>query len=562
MDLKNLFLSEASFKEHHESLKLRRAEYISLLLLLLKKKIDITTGSKSRILAAAFSLNDRELSDYLLHSLGDEFGVAEILKALNLLDSPRRIRQLENQLAKLEREGCRKKKKLGQIKSTINDLKREEVVGSVSGALAKYIRRWAGTIPKERLEYFALNMPKDTWKKLADIVHFAPTDFTVPWFLPFLYGGAKDSEAAPAAETEEVPMDSTPTEEETKERYLASHGTSSGEDAASIAEAFANAETMSEDDLITAAVNFKAPYSFLRRNLKARFTPRFLEAVAGYTDLETIIWWYEEFSNNNEAAISKIVQTRLEAGEEPIGPRANYGMLVERLMTFKRKGLSWVDYLMPIAEKRLHTLTLSLESPVAVFGDSSSSMDVAIRTANIFAAMLTVLSNAELSFFSGKLVPAPLQPRSVADTLSLTESVRASGSTSPAACLWPYYEEKKKVKTFFVVTDEEENTSCNGFRFAPLFEKYRNEVYPAKIVFISFLRPAAPGEMVTELQAKDIPYLQFRMDSSRPDQTKLDSLLALISTESQTFSDEIRDLAALLTSEGIKAVLARLEATA
>ena len=78
-------------------------------------------GTKSRILAAAWARHDIELADYLLNGLRSEkkilseeetlddnnnsdkiqtqhtytFGLVEILKALNLLDSRRKIRALE-----------------------------------------------------------------------------------------------------------------------------------------------------------------------------------------------------------------------------------------------------------------------------------------------------------------------------------------------------------------------------------------------------------------------------------------------------------------------------------
>ena len=48
--------------------------------------------------------------------------------------------------------------------------------------------------------------------------------------------------------------------------------------------------------------------------------------------------------------------------------------------------------------------------------------------------------------------------------LKLAVTTTTRGATAPAASLWPFYERKEIVKTFIVVTDEEENTSCNGYR--------------------------------------------------------------------------------------------------
>lgn len=41
-------------------------------------------------------------------------------------------------------------------------------------------------------------------------------------------------------------------------------------------------------------------------------------------------------------------------------------------------------------------------------------------------------------------------------------STEASGGTTPAASLHPFYRDKEVVKTFIVVTDEEENGLCQN----------------------------------------------------------------------------------------------------
>lgn len=47
--------------------------------------------------------------------------------------------------------------------------------------------------------------------------------------------------------------------------------------------------------------------------------------------------------------------------------------------------------------------------------------------------------------------------------LEMAVTTQATGGTSPAASLWPFYERKEVVKTFIMVTDEEENQQNNGF---------------------------------------------------------------------------------------------------
>jgi len=99
-----------------------------------------------------------------------------------------------------------------------------------------------------------------------------------------------------------------------------------------------------------------------------------------------------------------------------------------------------------------------------------------------------------------------------------------------------------------MVTDEEENTETHGYRFAPLFKKYKEEVCPeSKLVFVSFLSdPTSKGQMVEELARFDIKPLQFKLDSKRPDLTKVDTLLSLLSSESSLFKKQTTELAVAL----------------
>ncbi len=52
--------------------------------------------------------------------------------------------------------------------------------------------------------------------------------------------------------------------------------------------------------------------------------------------------------------------------------------------------------------------------------------------------------------------------------------------------------------------------------------RYYTEVFPAKIVFVSFLENSGQkGRMVRSLENLGIVPLQFRLDSHRPDLTKV-----------------------------------------
>ena len=101
---------------------------------------------------------------------------------------------------------------------------------------------------------------------------------------------------------------------------------------------------------------------------------------------------------------------------------------------------------------------------------------------------------------------------------------------------------------------------CVLSRFAALYKKYCEEVYPARLVFVSFLRyQHAKGQMVTELQGLGYNPLQFCLEGSRPDLSKLDNLFGLLSSDSATFDDELTATEKRIKEEGIAAVYSSLK---
>jgi hypothetical protein len=70
----------------------------------------------------AWARNDYELADALLNNRS-QFGLPEVLKAIQLLDSGRQVRVLEKKLKQLQLSGNKVgAKKLGKIKSDIDNL--------------------------------------------------------------------------------------------------------------------------------------------------------------------------------------------------------------------------------------------------------------------------------------------------------------------------------------------------------------------------------------------------------------------------------------------------------
>ncbi|CAF4315861.1 unnamed protein product, partial [Rotaria sordida] len=166
--------------------------------------------------------------------------------------------------------------------------------------------------------------------------------------------------------------------------------------------------------------------------------------------------------------------------------------------------------LLLIAEAQLVKIKLSLESPVAVMGDASGSMQVAIRTATILLSLLTAVCSAKLNFFNTEMFLPTFTPKTIEDVLTLALTTTAGGGTANAAGLVSYYDNKDVIKTFVMVTDEEENADARiadgtSTRFFDLFMKYRAEIYPAKLVFISFLsHQHARGQMYSEFQSANV----------------------------------------------------------
>ena len=144
-------------------------------------------------------------------------------------------------------------------------------------------------------------------------------------------------------------------------------------------------------------------------------------------------------------------------------------------------------------------------------------MEVAIRTATILSSLLTAICSAKLNFFNTQVFQPAFIPKTLEDVLSLALITKAEGGTANAAGLVPYYDAKEVIKTFVMVTDEEENedgkiADGSTSRFFELFMKYRAEIYPARLVFISFLaHQHAQGQMYSAFKNADVPdVLQVR----------------------------------------------------
>ncbi|CAF4919672.1 unnamed protein product [Rotaria sp. Silwood1] len=539
--------------QHIEAQTKNLPRYLATLFSLDLNSVEIGQKAKACALAAAWCRHDHKLANNLLRHRR-LFTLTEVLKAITMLDAARQIRVYEKKLKRLELNKIKTKAvKLGKIKNNIDNLnKLKPSSGSASGAVARHIQRWTRTLTKQELEYFALHMPTEPWKKLADIVHFNPTkDFpALPWFLPFCFGTSAPSETM-----------------------------------------VARCRNLTNENVNDLLKEFSIPYSHLKQ-FKEHLNESSKAKIASKEDkLDTILWYYEDLQCST---VDDIISERLRDGEQITLP---YGKLMERLLLCRmlREGESTTTQrygrrtnrttisnqpahpdkakfytdLLPVAQAQLEKIKLPLESPVAVIGDASGSMEVAIRTATILSSLLTAICSAKLNFFNDKVFQPAFIPKTLEDVLSLALVTQADGSTANAAGLVPYYDAKEVIKTFVMVTDEEENANGttadgNSTRFFELFMKYRAEIYPAKLVFISFLsHQHAQGQMYSQFTNANVPdVLQFKFNRERPDLTKIDNLLGLLSTgSSASFDTNLEPLQAEFQQNGIESVITRLVET-
>ncbi len=499
-DPKPFFVNASvTLDQHIQAQTTNLPRYLATMFTLDENSVEIGQKAKACVLAAAWCRHDHKLANNLLRHRR-LFTLTEVLKAVTMLDAARQIRVYEKRLKRLELSKTKPNAtKLGKIKNNIDNLnKLKPSSGSASGAVARHIQRWTRTLTQQELEYFALHMPTEPWKKLADIIHLNPTkDFpSLPWFLPFCFGTPAPAESVVA-----------------RCRDLTSENV---------------------NDLIK---EFKIPYSHLKQ-FKEHLNDESKARIASYEEkLDTILWYYEDLQCSD---VDDVISERLKNGEKITLP---YGKLMERLLllrtmqehrperpsyrgrggrgrfvrnvadehpTESRTAVFYSDLLL-IAEAQLQKMKLPLESPVAVIGDASSSMEVAIRTATILSSLLTAICSAKLNFFNTEMFLPTFTPKSIEDVLTLALTTRASGCTANAAGLVPFYDGKEVIKTFVMVTDEEENADApladgTTTRFFDLFMKYRAEIYPAKLVFISFLRHQhADGQMYSKFQRANVP---------------------------------------------------------
>lgn len=270
--MKEFILSENNKILNHVEKQLQARElYISIILILLKQNIMLASSIKIKILVAAFLKKDREFTQYLL-SERKHFTFTEVVRAIKILDSPRKEREISKKIEKLK-AGKAKQTTIGTLQGKLNSLASEcddlrrvntqfGLTASVNKGLCLIIKTWVSNYTSKELIFFALQMPKEPWRELSDIVHFAPTDFQQPWFLSFIYNA------------------------------LPPHN-SIISDCVAYFQNQAVSENKSEE-LDKLLEKHNIPYSYIRTNISFQLSLKAKKRIVSYETLDTIVWYYEE----------------------------------------------------------------------------------------------------------------------------------------------------------------------------------------------------------------------------------------------------------------------------
>jgi hypothetical protein len=457
---------------------------------------DITKLYSDKILCKSAPINTKAyILMVLLHyknketfkSLYEYIDLPELTKACELMDTGRYKRQLAKKLEKWPNS----KKIHQEYKQLIIDTNHDMEEYKISFNLShiKIIKGWVKQLSADKLIYRAMMFSTDLWKKLADLCHLHPTkDFALDWFLPFCFG-------SPVPENNIVHAYHNLTYENFIEYYR-----------------------IHNFDYETIRIK-------LSMNVYNIYIADIKRVIVSREKLNTILWYWDELVN---ADTISIVMNRLKNTSEQID--LSYGKIVDLIS--KTHDSNVCNDLIKLAEEKLTNYKININQPIAIFGDKSSSMQVAIKISAIITSLLCYICDAHLHLFNDVDNHIINPPKTIADAIRFgKECNKAQGTTAPAASLYHYYKNKTPVKTIILITDEEENTKCNEYKFATLYAAYRQEVYPAKLVFISFTDPNTDAFMVRDLKmvlGDDIcnEYIKvFKFNVKNPDLNRMDVVL-------------------------------------
>ena len=520
---------ESSLKNHFVNYDDNPDNYFNDVLKIFKDEVlkrNTTKTVKANILTTLIQRKDIERFKILYEHLD----IPEVLGACNILDANRFKRQLERQLNKTP-DSKRIKKTIKQLDHLIDG-----VIGlSLNSSRINIIKGWVNFLTPSRLEYRALLFNLDSWKKLCDLLHLNPEkDFSLKWFQPYCYG-------KPAPLGTIVNDFNNLTNDNFIELYNKHKF-----DYEIVRTKFIVAEKKSKKSKKNAITKSKNVLSMNDQTKKV---------IIDKENINTVLWYLDELINptNETNLLNRIII-------EKDNMNLSYGKMIDIIARLTNK--ETIDEMMKIANSKKETYHVNVERPVAVFGDQSSSMEIAIKTSGIITSLLTYICDASLDLFHSANNHIENPPREIREAIDFGKNIKTQGMTCPASSLGKYYDEKKVIKTIIIITDEEENTQCkikntealsrisgllseqalesipkfqqHTYDFARLYMKYHQEIYPAKIVFISFSDPNHDAMMARELKKSlgedyDKYVKVFKFDVKNPDLNRMDIVLKHLS---------------------------------
>jgi hypothetical protein len=198
-EIHSLFLGDHSIKKHLDALRRDRAKYLDQIRLFVRYRVigQMSTSTKSKMLCALLIRNERDTAKWLM-ALSQYFSVGEIAKCIQLLDAPRKARQIRRKLTRLEAMKAEnskavKNKTLSALRTSIHNLELEPHGGALNGSKCRMFLQWIRSIPKERLEFFLLSFGPENWRQICDLVHPSPSkDFKCDYFQRAVFEGLDD----------------------------------------------------------------------------------------------------------------------------------------------------------------------------------------------------------------------------------------------------------------------------------------------------------------------------------------------------------------------------------
>lgn len=577
-----------SLKEHFDHYDEDASKYMGDVLRIFTDRILSKTSGltvKSHILTVLIQKKDNDR----IKKLHPYIDLPEMVRACEILDSSRLIKQIASKLI-ANPQSIKLKRKLMQAEELIKNQNVTDLNLSLNHSKIKIVKEWVNNIPREKIEYRAMLFDTSLWKKLADLTHLNPkTDFAegCDWFLYYCFG-------APIPEGNVVYDYKTLTYTNFHELYDKHHfsyelirnklqlnpvSTSNtfssnwyssyhknkynkGKQNKRNKQNIQNKQNKHNKYHNQTEQNKNQQYEsnkHLIRDIKIK--------IVNNETINTVVWYWDELVDTYNVMD---VLSRLKSEKHNIN--LSYGKIVDLIS--KTTTPEVLNELILLGEEKLQNYKIDVESPVAVFGDQSGSMEIAIKTSGIITSLLCYICNAHLHLFHSENEHITNPPKSIIEAVKFGKEVRTKGSTCPAASLMYYYAKKEIVKTIIIITDEEENESINEYnineynsnnisfnpmmpmtnpyngnfityntklhnnrnsfnryRFADLYKKYITEVYPARLIFISFSDPNIDACMVTSLKrvvgdnVVDELVKVFKFNVNDPDLNRMDIVL-------------------------------------